>query len=56
MYRKEWTYDRESKRWAMYLDGRFVGYAATPYEAETRLDELVFGLLQSGIFSDGGAE
>lgn len=45
MYRKEIVYDRETRDYAMYLDGELVGFAPTYHAAEVRLDELVFSLL-----------
>lgn len=50
MYRKEIVYDREARDYAMYLDGELVGFARTHQEAEITLDELVFELMNSGIF------
>ena len=50
MYRKEIVYDREARDYAMYLDGELVGFARTYQEAEITLDELVFELMNSGIF------
>lgn len=47
-YRKEIVFDRETRDFAMYLDGELVGYARTYHEAEVTLDELVFELLSSG--------
>lgn len=49
-YRKEITYDRESRDYALYLDGELVGFARTYQEAETTLDRLVFELLSSEHF------
>jgi len=46
-YRKEIVFDRETRDFAMYLDGELVGYARTYSEAETTLDELVFELLSA---------
>ena len=50
-YRKEIVFDRETRDFAMYLDGELVGYARTYHEAEITLDELVFELLSSGDHS-----
>lgn len=47
-YRKEIVFDRESRDYAMRLDGELVGFARTYHEAEITLDELVFELLSSG--------
>ncbi len=49
MYRKEILYDRETRDYAMYLDGELVGFARTYQEAESTLDQLVFELL-SGLY------
>lgn len=49
MYKKEIVYVRETKDWAMYLDGECVGFARTYAEAERTLDDLVFELL-SGVY------
>lgn len=45
MYRKEIVYDRESRDYAMYLDGELVGFARTYHEAEVTLDQLCFELM-----------
>lgn len=42
------TYRRESRDYAMYLDGELIGFARTYHEGEIALDELVFELLSSG--------
>lgn len=44
-YRKEIVFDRETKDFAMYIDGELVGFARSYSEAEVTLDELVFELL-----------
>ena len=44
-YRKEIRYDRETRDFAMYLDGELIGFARTYHEAEVALDQLVFELL-----------
>ena len=49
MYLKEIVYDRETKDFAMYLDGELVGFARTYHEAEVTLDQLVFDLLSRNI-------
>lgn len=43
-YRKEIVHDRETRDFAMYLDGELVGFARTYHEAEVALDEHVFNL------------
>lgn len=45
MYRKEIVYDRETRDYAMYLDGELVGFARTYHEAEVTLDQLIFELM-----------
>ncbi len=47
-YRKEICYDRETRDYAMRLDGELVGYARSYSEAEITLDQLVFELLSHG--------
>lgn len=47
-YTKEIKFDRTTKDFAMYLNGKLVGYAATRHEAETELDRLVFEALTHG--------
>jgi hypothetical protein len=42
---KEIVYDRESRDYAMYLDGELVGFARTHHEAETTLNQLVYDRL-----------
>lgn len=46
-YAKVIQYDRETKDYAMYLDGELVGFARTQAEAENTLDALVFELLSA---------
>jgi hypothetical protein len=48
-YRREIVYDRETRDFAMCLDGELVGFARTYDEAQATLAELVFQL-QSGAF------
>ena len=48
MYTKTITYDRETRDFAMYLDGELVGYEATRRAAEDALDALVYELLRRG--------
>lgn len=50
MYRKHIVYDRESRDYAMYLDGELIGFARTYQEAEVTLDQLVFELLHGNYF------
>lgn len=45
MYKKEIVYDRETRDYAMYLDGELIGFAGTYHAAEVALDQLVFTLL-----------
>jgi hypothetical protein len=55
MYRKEIVYDRETRDYAMYLDGELVGFARTYHEAEVTLDQLVFDLLSGEAFREAPA-
>lgn len=50
MYRKNIVYDRDSRDYAMYLDGELIGFARTYQEAEVTLDQLVFELLHGNYF------
>ena len=52
MYRKEIIYDRETRDYAMYLDGELVGFARTYHEAEVTLDQLVFELMTGQYFRE----
>lgn len=52
MYRKEIVFDRETRDYAMYLDGELVGFARTYREAEITLDQLVFELISGQMFRD----
>ena len=47
MYEKSIRYDRETRDYAMYLDGELVGFARTYHEAEVTLDQLVFELMSA---------
>ena len=47
-YEKSISYDRETRDYAMYLDGELVGFARNHHEAEVTLDQLVFELM-SGV-------
>jgi len=53
-YVKDISYDRETRDYAMRLDGELVGFARTHYEAEVALDQIVYELLhaQPYLFSD----
>ena len=44
-YEKSISYDRETRDYAMYLDGELVGFARNHHEAEVTLDQLVFELV-----------
>jgi hypothetical protein len=54
MWRKQIVYDRETKDFAMYLDGEFVGYALTYLEAEVTLNELALDLISQGYGKQEG--
>lgn len=49
-YNREIVWDRETRDYAMYLDGELVGFARTRHEAEVTLDQLVFELMQHAPF------
>lgn len=49
-YKREIIYDRETRDYAMYLDGELVGFARTYQEAEVTLDQLVFELMSGSYF------
>jgi len=51
-YRKEICYDRETRDYAMYLDGELVGFERTYHQAEVTLDNLVFELMSGQHFAD----
>ncbi len=53
--RKEIVYDRETRDYAMYLDGELVGFARTYHEGEVTLDHLVFELITAGAAGKRGA-
>lgn len=60
MYRKEIVFDRETRDYAMYLDGELTGFAHTYHKAEVTLDQLVYELITSDLTYtatelDGGA-
>lgn len=50
LYRKEIVFDRETRDYAMYLDGELVGFARSYHEAEVTLDQLVFELISGEHF------
>lgn len=50
LYRKEIAYSRETKDYAMRLNGELVGYARTSHEAEVALDWLVSDLMSGQRF------
>lgn len=51
MYDKQIIYDRETRDYAMYIDGELVGFARTYREAEATLDQLVFELMAGASFA-----
>lgn len=55
MHRKEIVWDRDTRDYAMYLDGELVGFARTYHEAEIALDDLVLGLMGAASFSPKGS-
>jgi hypothetical protein len=44
-YTKEIKYDRDTKDFAMKLNGEIFGYARTYLQAEVTLDKVVYNLL-----------
>ena len=51
-YAKSIQYDRETRDYAMRLDGELVGFGRTYHEAEVALDQLVFELLMGQNFKE----
>ena len=51
MYTKEIAYDRETRDYAMHLDGELVGFARNYHEAEIKLDQIVFELMSGQMFA-----
>lgn len=47
-FEKSIRYDRQSKDFACYLDGEFVGYAASYSAGEALLDQIAYDLLAGG--------
>ncbi len=47
--RTEIKYDRESRDFAMYLDGELIGYARNYHEAEITLSDLLLTQAQHGV-------
>ena len=45
MYLKEISYDRDTRDYAMHLNGALIGFARTSHEAEVTLDRLIYELL-----------
>ena len=43
---KEIRYDRETRDYAMYINGEVVGYAPNYHDAEVRLDAIVYDMLR----------
>jgi hypothetical protein len=52
MYRKEIIYDRETRDYAMYLDGELVGFARTYSDADATLDQLIAELATAHTFKE----
>jgi hypothetical protein len=56
-YTKEIRYDRETRDYALYLNGELVGFAANHHEGEVELNRLVFEeLTRTATELDGGDE
>ena len=49
MYRKEIRYDRETRDFAMYLDGDLKGFAPNYSQAEEDLNAMVLDLCEQGL-------
>ncbi len=49
MFRKNIMYNRDTRDFAIFLDGALVGYAQSYLEAEAVLDQLMMELLRSGF-------
>lgn len=47
MFRRNIMYSRDTRDFAMYLDGSLVGYAHSYLEAEAVLDQLMMELLRT---------
>jgi hypothetical protein len=56
MYEKSIQYDRDTRDYAMYLDGELVGFARTYHEAEVTLDQLIFELTNGDLFREALAD
>lgn len=44
-YDRTIQFDRQTRDYAMYLDGEFVGYAPNYHSAEVQLDQMIFDAL-----------
>ena len=51
-YHREIVYDRETRDYAMYLDGELVGFDRTYSQAEVTLDQLVFELMTGQYYRE----
>jgi hypothetical protein len=45
--KREVLYDRETRDYALYLDGQIVGYARTRHEGDARLNAIVYQRMAS---------
>jgi hypothetical protein len=52
VYRREIIFGRETRDFAMYLDGELVGFERTYHAAEVFLDQLEFELMTGQYFRD----
>ena len=52
MYRKEIIYDRETRDYAIFIDGELVGFARTYQEATVMADELISELIKGQMFRE----
>lgn len=46
-YVRQYEYDSQSRDFAMYLNGEFVGYETTPGRAEVALNKIVYDILRT---------
>lgn len=50
---REIIYDRETRDYALYLDGEFVGYAGSYHAGEIKLDQLIYARLSHDEHHEG---
>lgn len=52
MHHKKIVFDRETRDYALYLDGELVGFARSYLEAEVTLDQLVFEIMTGTYYQE----